>query len=149
MRDRIVPIALLVIGLGLRVVEMPHDRSLNYDNRLIALTVLALQVVLAVTLMLGGALVASKLVSAHFGPVRTAILKLAGIAVFGWAVGALIVTALNYGPHAYVAIYVMFLFYAGAFAMLFTLDLQEALATVVICALLQDAAALVVFMNGS
>jgi hypothetical protein len=146
-RDRVAPIILLIAGLGMRVAEMPYDRSLQYDSRLIAIAVLVLQMMLAVAMMLAGALAASKLVSAHFGPVGTAVLKLAAIAVFGWAVGASILIWLKYGAHAYVAIHVMFLFYAAAFAMLFSLDLQEALATVVICALLQDAAALVVFLT--
>jgi hypothetical protein len=145
-RDRVAPIVLLIIAMGIRVAEIPYDRSLHYDSWLISFAVLAFQIVLAVALMLGGVLVASKLMSAHFGSIGTAILKLAAIAVFGWAVGAFIVIALQYNIRAYlIAMQVMFLIYAASFAMLFSLDLQEAVATVVICALLQDAAALVVF----
>jgi hypothetical protein len=149
MRDRVAPIVLLILGVGMRIWEIPHDQTLSGQNLAVSLALLAFQIVLAVGLMLGGVFVAAKILAASFGPVGTAILKLAGMAVFAWAVGALIVIALQYNIRAYtIAMSVMFIIYSAAFAILFSLDVQEAVATVVICALLQDAAALVVFSSG-
>lgn len=148
-RDRVVPIVLLAAALSLRVGEIPYDRTLGGANLAAALGVMVFQIVLAVALMLGGVLVASKILATNFGPVGTALLKLSGMAIFAWAIGAAIVVALNYEIRAYViAIHVIFIIYSVTFWMLFSLDVQEAILTVAICALLQNAAVLVVFSSG-
>jgi hypothetical protein len=65
------------------------------------------------------------------------------------ACGALIVKVCHYEIIGLVvAISAVFLIYFAGFWTLFSLDLHEALVTTVFCALLQDAAALVVFLDG-
>jgi hypothetical protein len=148
MRDRVAPIVLLVIGVAMRITQIPHDPSLSGQNLAFSLGLLVFQIVLAIGLMLGGVFAAAKILAASYGPVGTAILKLAGMAVFAWAIGAFIVIALKFEPRAFcIAMGVMFIIYSATFAMFFSLDVQEAVATVVICALLQDAAALVIFSS--
>jgi hypothetical protein len=148
-RDRVIPIVLLLAGLALRVGEMPFDRTLGHANLAEGLAVMAFQIVLAVALMLAGVLVASKILATNFGPVGTAVLKLAGMSIFAWAVGAFVVIMLQYNVRAFViAIHVIFIIYSVTFWTLFSLDLQEAILTVAICALLQNAATLVIFSSG-
>jgi len=148
-RDRVIPIVLLLAGLALRVGEMPFDRTLEQANLAEGLAVMAFQIVLAVALMLAGVLVASKILATNFGPAGTAVLKLAGISIFAWAAGAAVVILLQYNIRAFVmAIHVIFIIYSVTFWTLFSLDLQEAILTVAICALLQNAATLVIFSSG-
>ncbi len=148
-RDIVAPIVLLLLGLAMRFWEIPFDRSLSGSSLGGALATAVFQVVLTVALMLGGVLIAAKILGTNFGLVGTAILKLCGLAVFAWACGALIVTVGHYDISGLVAaISAIFLIYFAGFWTLFSLDLQEALVTTVFCALLQDAAALVVFLDG-
>lgn len=148
-RDRVIPVALLLAGLALRFGGMPFDRTLDHTNLAAALAVVVFQIVLAVALMLAGVLIASKILAANFGPVGTAVLKLTGMSVFSWAVGAVVVVALQYSIRAFIiAMHVIFIIYSVTFWTLFSLDLQEAIFTVAICALLQNAAAFVIFTAG-
>jgi len=148
-RDRVVPTLLLLTGLAIRVCEIPYDRTLGRSNLAESVGIMLFQVILAVALMLAGVLIASKILAANFGPVGTALLKLAGIAIFAFAVGAAIVVSLQYEVRAFVvAMHVIFIIYAITFWMLFSLDVQEALLTVAICALLQNAAGFVIFAGG-
>ncbi|MGD0388730.1 MAG: hypothetical protein ABSC42_07225 [Tepidisphaeraceae bacterium] len=149
-RDRVIPIVLLLAGLALRVGEMPFDRTLDHANLAEGLAVMAFQIVLAVALMLAGVLVASKILATNFGPVGTAVLKLAGMSIFAWAAGAAVVILLQYNIRAFViAIHLIFIIYSVTFWTLFSLDVQEAILTVAICALLQNAATLVIFSSGN
>jgi hypothetical protein len=146
MRDRVAPIVLLAIGVAMRIAEIPYDPSLSGQNLAFSIGLLLFQIIVAIGLMLGGVFAAAKILTASYGPLGTAILKLAAMAVFAWAVGAFIVIGLRFELRAFcIAMGVMFIIYSAAFATLFSLDVQEAVATVVICALLQDAAALVIF----
>ncbi|MGA2441125.1 MAG: hypothetical protein ABSH08_09205 [Tepidisphaeraceae bacterium] len=148
-RDRVIPIVLLVAGLALRVGEMPFDRTLDHTNLAEGLAVMAFQIVLAVALMLAGVLAASKILATNFGPVGTAALKLAGMSIFALAAGAAVVILLQYNIRAFImAIHLIFIIYAVTFWTLFSLDVQEAVLTVAICALLQNAATLVIFSSG-
>jgi hypothetical protein len=148
-RDRVIPIVLLLAGLALRVAEMPFDRTLEQANLAEGLAVMAFQIVLAVALMLAGVLAASKILATNFGPAGTVVLKLAGMSIFAWAAGAAVVIMLQYNIRAFVmAIHLIFIIYAVTFWMLFSLDVQEAILTVAICALLQNAATLVIFSSG-
>jgi len=148
-RDIAAPIVLLVLGLAARFAEIPFDRSLSGVSLGGSLAIAVFQVVLTVALMIAGVLIAAKILGTNFGLVGTAILKLCGIAIFAWACGALIVTVGHYDIKGLVvAINLIFLIYFAGFWTLFSLDVQEALLTTAICALLQDAAALVVFFDG-
>ncbi len=148
-RDRVIPIVLLLAGLALRIGEMPFDRTLDHANLAEGLAVMAFQIVLSVALMLAGVLAASKILSTNFGPVGTAVLKLTGMSIFAWAAGAAVVILLQYNIRAFVmAIHLIFIIYSVTFWTLFSLDLHEAILTVAICALLQNAATLVIFSSG-
>ena len=148
-RDRVIPVVLLLVGLAARACEIPYDRTLGRANLAAALGMMLFQIILAVALMLAGVLTASKILATNFGPVGTAVLKLSSMAIFAWAVGAVIVVALQYDIRAFViAIHVIFIIYSVTFWTLFELDVQEAILTVAICALLQNAAVLVVFTSG-
>jgi len=148
-RDRVIPIVLLLAGLAMRVAEMPFDRTLEHANLAEGLALMAFQIVLAVALMLAGVLVASKILATNFGPAGTVVLKLIGMSIFAWAAGAAVVILLQYNIRAFVmAIHLIFIIYAVTFWTLFHLDVQEAVLTVAICALLQNAATLVIFSSG-
>jgi hypothetical protein len=145
-RDRVAPIVLLLLGLGMRLIEIPHDRTLAAGNVAASVGILLFQIFLAVVVMLTSVLISSKILSANFGPLGTAILKLAAMAVFAWAVGGMIVVFLQYNIRAFViALDVMLLIYAVCFAKLFSLDVQEAMLATAICGLMQVAVALAVF----
>jgi DNA-directed RNA polymerase subunit RPC12/RpoP len=148
-RDIAAPIVLLILGLAMRFAEIPFDRSLSGASFGGAVAIAVFQVVLTVALMLGGVLIAAKILGENFGLVGTAILKFCGIAIFAWACGAIVVAVSHYQLRGFViAMNVMFLIYFACFWMLFSLEPQEALITTAICALLQDLAALVVFFDG-
>ncbi len=145
-RDRVIPIAMLAGGFALRLAEIPYDSTLGHSNLAAAVGIILVQMILAVALMLAGVLAASKLLSANFGSIGTAILKMAGICMFSMAAGAVAIVALRYDMRSYViAINLVFLIYAVAFWNLFSLDVQEAVLTVAICALLQNAVLLAIF----
>jgi len=148
-RDVAAPIVLLILGLAMRFVEIPFDRSLSGTSLGGAVAIAVFQIVLTVALMLAGVLIAAKILGENFGRVGPAILKFCGMAIFAWACGALIVSVSNYQLRGFViAMNVMFLIYFAGFWTLFSLEPQEALITTAICALLQDLAALVVFFDG-
>lgn len=146
-RDRIVPIGLLTAGLALRIGEIPFDRTLGHGAA-VAAAVMIFQLILSTACMLAGVLLAARILSANYGPIGTALLKLCGMAIFAWAFGAVIVIWLQFNIRAFViALHVIFLIYAVGFAALFSLDMQESLISAVTCAAFQNAAALVVFFG--
>lgn len=134
-RDLVAPIVLLVLGVGMRFVEVPFDRSLPGGSLAGALAITVFQIVLTVALMLGGVLISARILMTNFGLVGTAILKLCGIAIFAWASAMFIVAFSDYDIRGFVvAINALFLIYFACFWTLFSLDLQEALVTTTICA---------------
>jgi hypothetical protein len=147
-RDIAAPIVLLSLGVAIRFCEIPFDRSFSGARVGAAAAIVIFQIILTVTLMLAGVLIAAKVLGVHFGSVGTAILKLCGLAVFAWACGALIVLICRYNTWGFVvAIHVTFLICFCGFWTLFSMEVQEALVTTAICALLQDGAALILFMD--
>jgi hypothetical protein len=148
-RDVVGPGVLLLLGLAMRLVEIQFDRRISGASFGGGLTVAALQIILTIALMLGGVTIVSKILSVDFGLLGPAVLKLSAMAIFAWSCGAWIVAMSHYDVSGFlVAIQVMFLIYFAGFWMLFSMDRQEALLTTAICGLLQDVAALAIFLNG-
>ncbi len=148
-RDIAAPMVLLLLGLAMRIAEIPFDRSLSGTSLGGAAAIAIFQTVLTVALMLAGVLIAAKLLGENFGLVGPAILKFCGMAIFAGACGALVVAVSHYQLRGFViAMNVMFLIYFAGFCALFSLEPQEALMTTAICALLQDLAAAGGFFDG-
>jgi hypothetical protein len=146
MRDRIVPIVLLVGGFGLRIGQIPVDRTLAGGSVAAAIAMTVCQVILTMALMLAGVFIAAKLLGVNFGPVGTAVLKLCAMAVFAWAAATFAIAVSRYDvTGGIVAIHLIFITYAGLFWALFSLDVQEVALTTVICGLLQLGAACAFF----
>jgi len=147
-RERVVPILMLVIGIAVRIGEIPFDRSLNGTGLGTASVIAIFQIILAVSLMLAGVFISAKILSANFGPPGTVVLKLSGMAVLALAAGLLVLIITQYNIRGFeIAINVIFLIHAISFWMLFSLDLQEAILTVAICVFLQNLAAMILYMN--
>jgi hypothetical protein len=134
------PIALIVAGVGLHLGQIWLPRASGQSAWIMAGVILA-AIVVNVILMLCGALVASHVLGADFGPMQQAVVKLTAISIIGGAAASFVATL----PHAGIAgpiaaVHVLLLIYFVLFSMLFELDLQESLFSVVIVMFFQMAA---------
>src|SRR5439155_8468829 len=140
------PIGLAVVGIGLRVGQF-FLPGFTGENALVAIGVIALAVVLNVILMFCAVVVAAQFVDADFGSVHTAIIKLTGTSIVGGAVAGFM-GSLDWGvgmQGPILALHAMLLVYCVLFYMLFDLDLQETVLTVVIVMAFEIAAFCLVF----
>jgi hypothetical protein len=137
-----VPIALIVLGLGMRGAQLFLPSAGGHS---IAVMILAMigAVILNVILMFCGVLIASRVLDADFGAIKWAVIKLAAMSIVGGAATSMIIS-MDYkqggiqGP--LIALHVLILVYFIGFSTFFEIDLQEALFTVVIVMLFQTGA---------
>jgi hypothetical protein len=128
-KDLVIPIALILFGTVAQFAVALHLTP--SPGR--AAAALGFDFVVDVGLMLAGVVFAARLLAASFGPVPTAVLKLAGIALAPTGLAMLFTWAFGGGPIPHMLGWVLSLG-AGAwlFSFLFDLDLQELWVTVVI-----------------
>jgi hypothetical protein len=153
LKDLYVPLALLALGLGLRVAQLlvananrankwgGHVEVGGDPKRAVLLAVF--QMIIACGVMIAGATAAALILNLNLGTVGKAGLKLCGIAVFAAGVASWVavfdqdrfsVTGLM------IALHVVVIFYWVGFAYLFALELQETLLAVAIISVLHAAA---------
>jgi hypothetical protein len=153
LKDLYIPIALLVLGLGLRVAQLlvanesrankwGGDVQTPDDPRKVVLMAV-FQMIISGGVMIAGATLAATVLNLNLGSLGKAALKLCAIAVFATGVASWVaifdqdkysVTGLMVALHIVVIIYWVGFFY------LFALDLQETMLAVAIIALLHAAA---------
>lgn len=132
------PIVLLVAGLAIWMGQavlapLKPSRPLAWS---VALALFMLVINLAI--MLIGIYASARLLGVNFGPVRSAVLKLAAAAVFAGGVGAAIASIDPQGIRGLViAWHAIIVIYWLLFYLFFELDLQETLMTVVVIGLMQ------------
>ena len=153
LRDLYVPIALLVLGLGMRVVQLVvanENRANKWggevatpDDPVKAVLLAVFQMVISGGVMIAGATLAATILNLNFGSLGRAALKLCGLAVFATGVASWVavfdqdrysVTGLM------VALHIVVIIYWVGFTFLFALDLQETLLAVSIISLMHAAA---------
>ena len=137
-RDRVVPAAMIVGGILGRTAQLLFTPAQS-GSTAAAVALLALDVIANVATVWMGAYVAALLLSVSFGNLMTALLKLAGMAIFSGAAGRWI-AMVDKNPFSVrgllIGLQVMILIYFTSLAALFEVDLQEALmATVIIGAM--------------
>jgi hypothetical protein len=137
-KDRVVPAAMIVggiLGRSAQLVFAPTQSGSTAG----AVALMALDVIANVATVWMGAYVAALLLSVSFGNLTTALLKLAGMAIFSGAAGRWI-SMVDKNPFSVrgllIGLQVAILIYFTSLAALFEVDLQEALmATVIIGAM--------------
>jgi len=135
MQERIVPIALVAVGLLINVVaaqglatQGDESATMGYVAALIGTLV---EMAVGVSIMVVACFIAAKALGTSFGPLGTALLKLAGIYLF--ANGAINGMFLLLGFSSFwLTIGVLVLAYGGLLAWLFDLDVEEVCITVAI-----------------
>jgi hypothetical protein len=146
-RNLYVPLALALAGIGLRVGQVFFPGASSHGVW-VAMGAVALAMVVNVLLMMVGVVAAARWVDADFGPWQTAWVKLTAMSLLaGGAAGAIV--SLDWAQQGMqgpiLALHVLILIYFIMFKMLFELDVQETLFTVVIVTALQTGAFCVVF----
>lgn len=139
-RDLVVPIVLLAVGGIARfsqVLAYAGNEKLPTGK---AIVLWACELLIGGAAMLGGAVAVAGMMSANFGPPAKAVLKLLGIWLIA-AAAACFVAKLDAQPMSMrgiiLAFHVVLLIYFVGVAWLFKLDLQEALVTAVVIAVVQ------------
>jgi hypothetical protein len=147
-----VPLALLALGLGLRVSQLVFANA-NRANKWAgtgdavaqpgrAVLLALCETVISTTIMVCGATVAAMLLDINFGPVGKAGLKLAATAVFAAGVAGW-VAVFDQSRHSVgglvLALHLVVIIYWVALAYLFSLELQETMLTVAIIGFIQAA----------
>ena len=131
-RDTHVPVALLVIGFALTLVDFRFFMS-AHPGAAVATAILyvGFKLTVGMILMLGGALLAARFSGVNFGPLGPALLKLAGLCVGPSAVGDLVTSMLGGdGAVAQIGLVVQILLYWGLVSYLFRLDGAQTMAVV-------------------
>ncbi len=137
-----VPIALIVLGVGLRGAQLFLPSAGGHSVGVMVLALLG-AMILNVVLMFCGVLIASRVLDADFGAIKWAVMKLLAMSIVGGAATSMIIS-MDYkqggiqGP--LIALHVLILIYFIGFSTFFEIDLQEALFTVVIVMLFQTGA---------
>jgi len=139
-RDIYFPIALLVIGAIGRLVQMiqftsTHELSIGH-----AIGLLICELVICGAAMVAGVLAAAQILGTTFGEPKHMAIKLAGMALFVAAAGYLVasIDTDRYSVRgALLAWHLVLILYFVLFRVLFSLELSEAMVTVVIVFLLQ------------
>jgi hypothetical protein len=153
LKDLYIPIALLALGLGLRVVQLlvaNNNRSNKWagavatpDGATRAVLLAVFQMIIASGVMIAGAVLAATILNLNLGSIAKAGLKLCSIAVFAAGVASW-VAVFDQDKHSVtglmVALHVVVILYWIGLGYLFSLELQETLLAVSIISLLHAAA---------
>src|SRR5205814_4931348 len=138
------PLLMIVVGLAARIGRAVFVASGHSVGAGVGMVICEL--ILSVATMMLGCVVAAQFLGVNFGRIDRAALKLAGIAVCSAAIGTWIASAGNRAGLAIdatiVAWHLVFVLYWVFFYMLFDLDLQETMMSVVIVAVIQLAASM-------
>jgi hypothetical protein len=131
-RDLILPIVLIFLGTVAQFVwAFQSGAAAGSPGR--AAAIVGFDFILDVLVMLGGVIVAARVLSISFGPVPTAILKLGAIALGPTGITALIVWGLGGGVGAQIAGWLLRLaIYVWLFWYLFELEMDELWNTIII-----------------
>jgi hypothetical protein len=123
-RDVHVPVALLVIGFVLTVINLAWSIDAGHGAAVAGGVIGAVvKLVVGLVLMLLGALAAAKFAGINFGPIGPAVLKLAGLCLAPSATGDLVTTMLGGDPAvAQIGWAVMAVIYYILISYLFRLD---------------------------
>ena len=153
LKDLYIPLALLALGLGLRVAQLvvaSGSRANKWGgdigaegNPRKALILAVLELIISGGAMLAGATLAAVLLSVNFGSVGKAALKLCALVAFATGVASWValVDQDKYSVQGLaIALHLVVIIYWIGFAYLFALELQETLLSVAIVSLLQAAA---------
>jgi hypothetical protein len=138
-RDRLVPIGLIVVGVGGRAAQAIFISTRTHHPA--AATAMAMfEFVSNVAVTLLGAYLTAAVLAVNFGHLGTAAFKLAAIGVFAGAAAAW-VPYLDYDPTRLrgmvLALQLMLLIYSPLFYVLFELDVQESVTTTLIVGAIQ------------
>lgn len=153
LRDLYLPIALIVLGLGLRVAQLlvaNENRAHKWGGNVStpddpgkAVLLAAFQMVIAGGVMIAGATLAATVLNLNFGSMGRAALKLCAISVFATGVASW-VAVFDQGKHSVeglaLALHIVVILYWVGFMYFFALDVQETLLAVAIITLLHAAA---------
>src|SRR5437762_13043630 len=138
------PMLMIVVGLAARIGRAVFVASGHSVGAGVGMVIC--EMILSVATMMLGCALAAQFLSVNFGRIDRAALKLAGIAVCSAAIGTWIASGGNRGGLAIdatiVAWHLVFVLYWLFFYMLFDLDLQETMMSVVIVAVIQLAASM-------
>ena len=152
LKDLYVPLALLALGLGLRVAQLlvaNNNRSNKWggdvntpDDAKRAVLLAVFQMVIASGVMIAGAVLAATILNLNLGSIGKAGLKLCSIAVFAAGVASW-VAIFDRDRHSItglmVALHIVVITYWIGLVYLFSLELQETLLAVSIISLLHAA----------
>ena len=153
LKDLYIPLALLVLGLGLRVAQLlvaNNNRASKWggdvdtpgDPRK-AVLLAVFQMIISGGVLIAGATLAAVILNLNFGSLGKAALKLCAIAVFATGVASW-VALFDQGRYSVtglmVALHIVVIIYWVGFVYLFALEMQETLLAVAIIFLLQAAA---------
>lgn len=95
-RDVHVPLALVIVGFVLTAIDIGFAMNTHAGSAVAAgILVAGVKLVVGMLFMLGGALLAAKFAGINFGPLGTALLKLAGLCMAPSALGDLTTTLLG------------------------------------------------------
>jgi hypothetical protein len=153
LKDLYIPIALLALGLGLRVGQLlvaNNNRSNKWGGVVVtpadparAVLLAVFQMIIASGVMIAGAVLAATILNLNLGPIARAGLKLCSIAVFAAGVASW-VAVFDQDKHSVaglmVALHIVVILYWIGLGYLFSLELQETLLAVSIISLLHAAA---------
>lgn len=153
LKDLYIPLVLLALGLGLRIVQLlvanesrankwGGDVATPGDARK-AVLMAVLQMIISGGLMIAGATLAATVLNLNLGSIGKAALKLCGIAVFATGVASWVAVFdqdRNSVTGLMIALHIVVIIYWIGFAYLFALELQETLLAVAIISLLHAAA---------
>ena len=153
LKDLYVPIALLVLGLGMRVAQLlaaNENRANKWggdvgtpDDATKVVLLAVFQMIISGGVMIAGATLAAALLNLNFGPLGRAAVKLCALAVFAAGVASW-VAVFDQDRHSVtglmVALHIVVIIYWVGFVYLFALDVQETLLAVAIISLMHAAA---------
>jgi hypothetical protein len=153
LKDLYLPLALLVLGLGLRILQLvvaSGNRAHKWGGEVgtsgnphKAVILAVLELIISGGALLAGATLAAVLLSVNFGSIGKAALKLCALVAFATGVASWVVL-LDQNKYSVqglaIALHLVVIIYWVGFAYLFALEMQETLLTVAIVSLLQAAA---------
>jgi hypothetical protein len=153
LKDLYLPLALLVLGFGLRVGQLvvaSGSRANKWGgdigtagNPRKAVILAVLELIISGGALLAGATLAAVLLSVNFGSIGKAGLKLCALVAFATGVASwvVLIDQDKYSVQGLaIALHLVVIIYWVGFAYLFALELQETLLTVAIVSVLQAAA---------
>lgn len=153
LKDLYIPLALLVLGLGMRVAQLlvaNESRAGRWGGDVDtpgdakkAVLMAVLQMIISGGVMIAGATLAATVLNLNLGSMGKAALKLCGIAVFATGVASWVAVfdqAKDSVTGLMIALHIVVIIYWIGFAYLFALELQETLLAVAIISLLHAAA---------